>query len=122
MENNENREFVVIVHLTEYLANKLNVDNTGGKNYGLECRCKHGFRELNCNNGIHGTIDSRIFYAQDVQSGDNVEIFMEDRTGEENKKIASVSFAIPDNREFEIVELVDSSKILTDEVLKLFRK
>ena len=127
MENNEGREFVVIVHLTEDLARKLNVNNAYGKNYGLECKCDCECEVLELNKDdpqLHANIASRVFCvkADNLQPNTKCEVFMEDRTGEEKKKIATVSFVIPYNREFEIVELVDYSEILTDEVLKLFRK
>lgn len=103
MEINERIEFVVIVKLSDEHAKKLNSGNIKG--VCLEVRCDNqGFRELNCDKSIHGSINSRIFYAQDVEAGTKCQVLLLDRTDGREVTIACENFEIPNSKEYYIAE------------------
>lgn len=102
MADCKEKEFILIVRLSDELAKKLN-NSCNGESYGIECRCDCDFQELGRNSEIHRKIKSRLFYAMKVKPNVSGEIFMKDHRTQEF--IAKATFIVPVEREYEIVEL-----------------
>ena len=95
-------EFVLIIKVEDLsIAADLNTrgphNTDNNKKEGIKVISKHGFRELNNNDGkLHGKIQSRVFYCQNCNPGDSYTIKL--------SPYQDVNRRIPDNREFEIVD------------------
>lgn len=89
-------EFVAIIKLPRSTALNLNKRT----NDGLQIIGKHGFRELNYSTPLHGEIESRVFYAQDVNPEETYKIIL----GTKSHPDAQKTFTIPDDQEFQIVD------------------
>ena len=92
-------EFVVIIKLEKEVADDLNHRNPYSCTYnpiGLYIKSRDQFREFNVNSKLHGRIRSRVFYAHNIQPGQEYTICLEG--------YAPVGpFFVPEDKEFEIV-------------------
>ncbi len=92
-------QFIVIVKLEKDVATDLNGRNPNTCEYnpiGLYIEAPHSFTELNMNSNSHGQIQSRVFYAHDIEPGQEYTICL--------KGYVPVGpLSVPEDREFEIV-------------------
>ena len=93
-------QFVVIINLEKEVAKDLNKRNRDTCNYkpiGLYIKAPHDFSEFNMNSPeLHGRIQSRVFYAHDIEPGQEYTIYLEG--------YAPVGpLSVPEDKEFEIV-------------------
>lgn len=93
-------EFVLILNLDPSVAKDLNERNPDhpdpNKRTGLSITSEHEFRELNNCANFHRNIESRVFYAQDVEPDDYYVITM--------PGYKSVSKLVPCDKEYDIID------------------
>lgn len=93
-------EFVLIINLSSSIAKDLNQRRPDhpdpNKRTGLEVKSEHCFRELNNCANFHGNIESRVFYAQDVEPDDYYVITM--------PGYKSVSKLVPCDKEYDTID------------------
>ena len=91
-------EFVVIINLSPNIASDLNQRTKDGLQI---VNGVHNFRELNCCTDLHGRIESRVFYAQDVHPNEKYVLVLGKL--EEPEKVKE--FIIPTDKEYIILDL-----------------
>ena len=89
-------EFIAIIKLPKSTSDILNHRTKDG----LQITGKYEFRELNNSTALHRRIQSRVFYASNVNPDENYKIIL----GKLTSPDAEVSFSIPDDREYEIID------------------
>lgn len=92
-------EFVAIIKMSQSTADDLNHRTRDG----LQIIGEHGFKELNNSELLHGRIQSRVFYALDVNPNEEYKVIL----GKQTAPDAEIFFTIPNDREYEIIDFPD---------------